>query len=129
MIRFKCEHCGGLVRVGDSYAGKQGWCPSCDRAVTIPAAGQSPEPQLDDFDLPSLTESAPGDTDILPAYGFATKAKSETAKHAESQAASEPPRTSRSKTAIRKKEGTFTAVAIMLLLVAVVFLILVLRSY
>ena len=129
MIRFKCEHCGGQVCVGDSYAGKQGWCPSCDRAVTIPAASQNPEPQLDDFDLPSSAAGGPGDTDILPAYGFAMKAESQPAKPADSQEAAELSPASRSKTAVRKKEGTFTAVAIMLLLIAVVFLILVLRSY
>jgi len=128
MIRFKCEHCDGVVRVGDSYAGKQGRCPSCDRFVTIPPAGQNSEPRLEDFELPSALGGSSGDTDILPAHGFAPRAETKPSRSGQSRESSEPARPRRSRAAARKQERTFTAVAIMLLLVAVVFLILVLRT-
>lgn len=37
MIRFACPHCGSCVRVADSFVGKNGRCPSCDKVVRIPA--------------------------------------------------------------------------------------------
>ena len=37
MIRFACPHCGSWVRVADSFVGKNGRCPSCDKVTPIPA--------------------------------------------------------------------------------------------
>jgi len=36
MIEFPCQHCKRPVRYRDSYAGKQGRCPSCGGKVTVP---------------------------------------------------------------------------------------------
>ncbi len=38
MIRFECQHCGRKLKVPDERAGRQGRCPACKGAVTVPAA-------------------------------------------------------------------------------------------
>src|SRR6266536_3007200 len=35
-IRFKCPKCGAELNVKDELAGKQGRCPACKNAVTVP---------------------------------------------------------------------------------------------
>lgn len=41
-IQFQCPHCQHQLRLPDTAAGKQGKCPKCSRAVTIPAAIAAP---------------------------------------------------------------------------------------
>lgn len=36
MIEFHCHHCGKLLRLDDSYAGRDGWCRVCKRMVIVP---------------------------------------------------------------------------------------------
>ena len=36
MIEFNCQHCGKLLRLNDSYAGRDGWCRVCKRMVIVP---------------------------------------------------------------------------------------------
>ena len=36
-IRFKCPKCGAELNVKDELAGKQGRCPACKNAVTVPS--------------------------------------------------------------------------------------------
>lgn len=36
MIRFCCEHCGHKIGVQDEYAGRQGRCSKCGRALVVP---------------------------------------------------------------------------------------------
>ena len=35
-IRIKCKHCGRGIKAADEWAGKDGTCPSCGGAITIP---------------------------------------------------------------------------------------------
>ena len=41
MIRFRCPHCGGPVRVASICAGRKGRCPSCQQTLDIPLAGDA----------------------------------------------------------------------------------------
>jgi len=36
MIKFRCEHCGRLIRAPDGYAGKQVRCPNCENIIACP---------------------------------------------------------------------------------------------
>ena len=40
MIEFNCQHCGKLLRLNDSYAGRDGWCRVCKRMVIVPDGGK-----------------------------------------------------------------------------------------
>ena len=39
MIDFSCQHCGALLRMDDTFAGRDGWCRECKRMVIVPAQG------------------------------------------------------------------------------------------
>lgn len=36
MIRFKCMHCGNVIEVADTDAGKEGDCRGCGKRITVP---------------------------------------------------------------------------------------------
>ena len=36
LIEFKCPHCQSPLRAGSELAGKEGACPKCKKAVTVP---------------------------------------------------------------------------------------------
>ena len=36
MIELTCQHCGTLLRMDDSFAGRDGWCRECKQMVIIP---------------------------------------------------------------------------------------------
>lgn len=38
-IKFQCPHCQHAMQLPDTAAGKQGKCPKCSNAVTVPASG------------------------------------------------------------------------------------------
>jgi chromosome segregation ATPase len=37
MIELNCQHCGALLRMDDSFAGRDGWCRECKQMVIIPS--------------------------------------------------------------------------------------------
>jgi len=37
MIELTCQHCGALLRMDDSFAGRDGWCRECKQMVIIPS--------------------------------------------------------------------------------------------
>ncbi|MBL7645466.1 MAG: SEL1-like repeat protein [Candidatus Hydrogenedentes bacterium] len=40
MIELTCQHCGTLLRMDDSFAGRDGWCRECKQMVIIPSGNQ-----------------------------------------------------------------------------------------
>lgn len=154
MIDFACEHCGGLVRFPASHAGKQGRCPSCGRVVTIPpktednvaelaaalegdAKAEAPvppppqlyEPSLEDLELDAASKDPFSETDIIPTDQILES------HPADIKAAGHAAGTARKRGVARqgglatsRRVATFTAIAVMLLLIAVVYAVLILRS-
>jgi hypothetical protein len=150
MIEFTCEHCGVLARFPDSYAGKHGRCPACGRPVTIPAKtpediaelaaalqGESQadgpvppppelyEPSLEDLELDAASKDPFSETDIIPVDQILGP---ETADAKAARRAARKLAAARAKPRASRRVATFTAIAVMLLLIALVYAVLILRS-
>src|SRR5438046_2515100 len=70
MIQFLCPHCSYKVTAGDSFAGKVGKCPLCDKDLLIPnQPRREPPPPLPQEDM-SLAEPV----DALPADDYPPQA-------------------------------------------------------
>jgi DNA-directed RNA polymerase subunit RPC12/RpoP len=41
-IKFRCPSCKQKIRVADEYAGREGFCPSCKKPLSVPAASTIP---------------------------------------------------------------------------------------
>lgn len=65
-IQLTCD-CGKRLKAPDELAGKKAKCPSCGRAITVPAEVAAPE--ASPGDSPSYTWSVEGDTIIVEAGG------------------------------------------------------------
>jgi ABC-type multidrug transport system permease subunit len=61
-IQFQCQQCGHAMQLPDASAGKQGKCPKCGVAVTVPAPGAALSAQDEEF-WSELPENEP-----KPAY-------------------------------------------------------------
>ena len=154
MIEFTCEHCGSPARFPDSHAGKHGRCPSCGRLVTVPpkpsdnvadlaaalqekSEADTPvppppqlyEPSLEELELGAVSKDPFSETDIIPtdqildSLPAERKAIRRAARAARKLAAAACAGADRS-----KRVATFTAIAVMLLLIAIVYALLILRS-
>jgi len=149
MTDFVCRHCGSPVRIPGTGAGKEVRCPSCRRALTVPpppphsdasppagagdAGDDAPvppppqlyEPSLEDLELDSASKDPFSETDIIPIDQVlgAEPGDSKAARAARKRAVAVPRRPDAT-----KRVATFTAIAIMLLLIAVVYAFLILRS-
>jgi hypothetical protein len=46
MIRFKCPHCGKMLKIGDTAVGKTGNCPACGNRVQVPQTTAPPHEDM-----------------------------------------------------------------------------------
>lgn len=53
-IRFSCQNCHQTIKAAHHHAGRKARCPSCKKAVTVPAETQV-RPQSDEFSLAAMS--------------------------------------------------------------------------
>lgn len=77
-IKFKCRHCGHIIRVGSEAAGKRGPCPGCSESVRVPVPKQLDE-FADEDDLPPRSSSTRS-AKARPKSGSKRRGKKQTSK-------------------------------------------------
>jgi DNA-directed RNA polymerase subunit RPC12/RpoP len=72
-IRFSCSACGQVLDAPAEYAGAVVECPNCQKEITVPAAGQAPDPAGTGSGCPECGAEMPADSVLCVACGFHKK--------------------------------------------------------